>query len=104
MNVLRGRSGYEEPSKVSVVFLFVPRKKAWQTKFAWPQALKRWPGRLLAIKLRINDGFGMFFWLYFVHSSLLYPPPGLVSICGSCGRDEARVIADSYNSTSTRPF
>jgi len=48
-------------SKVTVSFLFVPRKKAWERRCAWPQALERWPGRLFAIKLRINDGFGMFF-------------------------------------------
>ena len=48
-------------SKVTVSFLFVPRKKAWERRCAWPQAPKRWPWRLFAIKLRINDGFGMFF-------------------------------------------
>ena len=48
-------------SKVTVSFLFVPRKKAWERRCARPQAPKRWPGRLFAIKLRINDGFGMFF-------------------------------------------
>jgi len=61
----------------------VPRKKAWEGRCAWPQALKRWPGRLFAIKLRINDGFGMFFRCilttrpYFIHllSRFLFGAP-----------------------------
>ena len=59
----RGGRGKKKKSlsKVTVGFLFVPRKKAWERRCAWPQALKRWPRRLFAIKLRINDGFGMFF-------------------------------------------
>ena len=77
-------------SKVTVSFLFVPRKKAWERRCAWPQALERWPGRLFAIKLRINGGFEMFFSLYFDHSPLLHPPSEQVSIWGSYGRDEAR--------------
>ena len=41
------------PAPRGYVHLFVPRKKAWERRFAWPQALKRWPRRLFAIKLRI---------------------------------------------------
>ena len=37
-----------------------------------------------------NNGFGMFFSLYFDHSPLLHPPSEQVSIWGSYGRDEAR--------------
>ena len=83
-------AGTKNLSKVTVGFLFVPRKKAWERRCAWPQALKMWPRRFFAIKLRIKDGFGMFFSLYFGHSSLLYPPSEQVSIWGSYGRDEAR--------------
>ena len=70
-------------TKVTVSFLFVPRKKAWERRYARPQAPERWPGRLFAIKLRINDGFGIFFRcilttrLHFIHllSRFLFGAP-----------------------------
>ena len=47
--------------KLQLDFFLCPSKKPWKRRCARPQAPKRWPGRLFAIKLRINDGFGMFF-------------------------------------------
>ena len=77
-----GGAGMTNLTKVTVSFLFVPRM-AWEGRCARPQAPKRWPGRLFAIKLRINDGFGMFFRCilttrpYFIHllSRFLFGPP-----------------------------
>ena len=65
-------------------------------KFSWPQAHKRWQGRLFSIKLPINDGLECFFAQTseskapFDYSSPLCPPVELASIWGSYGRGEAR--------------
>ena len=52
------------PCAAGLCSLFVPRKKAWERRCARLQAPERWPGRLFAIKLHINDGFGMFFAVF----------------------------------------
>ena len=41
--------------------MFVPEKSAWERMFAWPQALKRLPGRLFSIKLPINGLLEFYF-------------------------------------------
>ena len=78
-----GGAGTKNLSQSYCWFLFVPRKKARERRCSWPQALKRWPRQLFAIKLRINDGFGMFFRCifstrpYFIHllSRFLFGAP-----------------------------